>query len=185
MLRALPAQQLAEKPEGLALSFGGGFQTGKDLIDRNLSQEADAKSGQAKIGISAAISYRENRHWGATLIWNRGGSYYFKSGLLGSGNYKEKSTVFNCFSLLFERRFAIRADSYLYWGIGVGASYSTTEKVPYLSSSKVEKSSSLSIWPQWKPIGVCLGNERVKPYLELGLFSLPLVSAGLKVRIAS
>jgi hypothetical protein len=67
----------------------------------------------------------------------------------------------------------------------VGASYSTTEKVPYLSSSKVEKSSSLSIWPQWKPIGVCLGNERVKPYLELGLFSLPLVSAGLKVRIAS
>ncbi len=180
---ALYAQQTESRPHKVSLSAGIGVLTGLDLIDRHLSQDLDGyKSFQYKLGYSAAVRFRSSERWSVALAWNRGGSDATKTGS-GSGKYKERTVTLNSFSLLFERRFVVRYDSYFYWGIGVGVINRVEEKTPYLSSNPVERTSRLGVWPQWKPIGVCLGHGPVKPYFELGLFSLPLVSGGVTVQL--
>ena len=180
---ALFAQQAAPRPHKVSLSVGAGALTGLDLVDRHLSQDLDGyKNFQYKLGYSAAFRFRTSEKWSVAFTWNHAGTDATKTGS-GSGKYKERTVVSNSFSVLFERRFAVRYDSYLYWGIGVGAVNRVEEKTPVLSSNPVERSSRLGVWPQWKPIGVCLGSGPVKPYFELGLFSLPLLSGGVTVRL--
>ena len=181
----LSAQAPVDSLEGWSVSAGVGTSSAYDLLERNLAQDLDGyKSIQSRLGLAATVTYRAKRHWGVSFMWNQGGLNATNASSLGSiGNkkYKERTLRYNTISLLFERRFAVTSESYLYWGIGLGAGFANLEKVPSLSSEQVEKSSEIVFMPQWKPIGICFGGKRVRAYLEAGVGTIPWGSGGLKV----
>ena len=183
----IKAQQAPEgRPTELSVSFGLGFWSGTDLLDRYLSQDLDGYDHyQYRLGILAAVQYRWSRRWGTAFIWNSGGTTAKKdASFFGShGKYKKRTTSFQSFSLIFERRFSIRPNRYFYWGFGLGTVQQKVEKTPSLSTESVEKTTHWGITPQIKPIGMCYDAKRVKTFLEMGLFSLPLVTGGIKVQL--
>jgi hypothetical protein len=170
-------------PNGYALEMGAGILSATDLLDRHLSQDLDGyKDFQYKIGLTASVQYQWGQRWGMNISWNRGGSTATKTSF-GSGKYKKRDRTVHSFSLLFERRFGIRAHHYFYWGVGLGVSATHEEKTPTVSAAEIIKTNHIGFWPQWKPIGVSFRGERVTPYFETGMFSLPLVTGGLRVRL--
>lgn len=171
------------RPTELSVSVGIGALSGSDLLDRYLSQDLDGYDDyQYRMGILAAVQYRWSQRWGAALIWNTGGTTA-KTDAFSHGKYKKRTATFQSFSLVFERRFSIRANHYFYYGFGLGAVQRKIEKIPAASSENVVNTSHWGITPQVKPIGMCYDAKRVKSFLEMGLFSLPLVTGGIKVRL--
>lgn len=171
------------RPTEFSVSVGIGAMSAADLLDRHLSQDLDGYDDyQYRMGILAAVQYRWSRRWGAAFIWNTGGTTA-KTTAFSHGKYKKRTASFQSFSLVFERRFSIRPNRYLYYGFGLGAVQREIEKIPAASSGDVVQTTHWGITPQVKPIGVCYDAKRVKSFLEMGLFSLPLVTGGIKVRL--
>lgn len=181
----IKAQAPIDTLEGWSVSAGVGTGSAYDLLERNLAQDLSGfKTIQSRLGMEATLTYRAKRHWGMSIMWNQGGLNATNSsslGTVGTKKYKERSSRYNTISLLFERRFAVTPESYIYWGIGFGAGFSNLEKVPTQATEDVVRSSEFLFLPQWKPLGICFGGKRVRAYLESGVGTLPWASGGLKV----
>lgn len=171
------------RPKDWSVFAGLGILSAADLLDRNLSQDLDGYDNyQYRMGICAGVNYRLTPRWSASFIWNRGGAVATKSSF-SHGKYKKKTTLYNSYSIVLERRFALSATHYFYWGIGLGTAQVTAEKTPVSSKESIEKTTTGRVLLQVKPIGVCYDVKRVKSYVEIGLISLPLVTAGIKVQL--
>ena len=170
-------------PKEWTFLFGAGAATATDIGTRHLSQEIGGyDTYRYRVGISASVNYAWHRRWSTTLEWNRGGSVV-KWDILTSRKTKAISTVIHAFSLVFERRFALRKDQYFYSGLGLGVYHFAKETTPVYGSPSYNSWFSRFPVPLIKPIGMCFGLGRVKGYLEMGLFTLPILSGGIKVRL--
>jgi hypothetical protein len=173
--------QATTYPKEWTVLFGAGVATATDIGTRHLSQEIDGfDTYRYRAGVSASVNYAWHRRWSTSLGWNRGGSVV-KWTVPKSKKIKEITTILNAFSLVFERRFAIRKDQYFYSGFGLGVYHLAKEKTyVYEPPSRNTRLATILVL---KPIGMCVGLGRAKAYLEMGLFTLPIVSGGIKIRL--
>jgi hypothetical protein len=176
-------ENIVDYPKEWTVLFGVGAATASDIGTRHLSQEIGGyDTYRYRVGVSASVNYAWHKRWSTTLEWNRGGSVV-KWDVFSSKKTKAISTVIHAFSLVFERRFAFRKDQYFYSGLGLGVYNVAKEKTLVYDAPTFNARFSRFPVPLFKPIGMCFGVGRVKGYLETGLFTLPILSGGIKVRL--
>lgn len=176
----LEAQEGKVRVPQFSISGGVGVGTVRYALIAPWIDQAWIKGYKGQLGYSAGLHYQKNRRWGVGVEWSLSRIAY-KQDRYSHGSIEEATRRLAVVGVMAEYRFAIRAEQYLYTSFGLSLRNEVEEQL--LSSGITKRTSQFSPIPMLvlHPIGACIGMGRVKGYVETGVFSLPLVSGGIRV----